>query len=67
MLDAVISVTVIDRSADCLLCFCKGLIAVLTAFLFISSADKTITLTWLYELYTGSQTHLKSGNDNFNV
>ena len=48
MLDAVISVMLIDRSAGCLLCFCNGLKAVLTAFLFISSADKTITLTWLY-------------------
>ena len=34
MLDAVISVMLIDRSADCLLCFCKGLIAVFRAFLF---------------------------------
>ena len=34
MLDAVISVMLIDRSADCLLCFCNGLKAVLTAFLF---------------------------------
>ena len=67
MLDAVISVMLIDRSADCLLCFCNGLKAVLTAFLFISSADKTITLTWLYELYTGSQTHLESERDNLNV
>ena len=34
MLDAVISVMLIDRSADCLLCFRKGLIAVFRAFLF---------------------------------
>ena len=67
MLDAVISVMAIGRPADCLLCFCNGLKAVLTAFLFISSADKTITLTWLYELYTGSQTHLESERDNLNV
>ena len=34
MLDAVISVMAIGRPADCLLCFCNGLKAVLTAFLF---------------------------------
>ena len=34
MLDAVIFVMAIGRPADCLLCFCNGLKAVLTAFLF---------------------------------
>ena len=67
MLDIVISVKVMDRSAECLLRFCNGLKAVLTVFLFISSADKAIILTWLYGPYTGSQAYLKSGNDNFNV
>jgi hypothetical protein len=50
-----------------LLRFCNGLKAVLTVFLFISSADKAIILTWLYGPYTGSQAYLKSENDNFNV
>lgn len=67
MSDTVLSVMLIDRSADCLLCFCKGLKAALTAFLFISSTDKAITLTWLYGPYMGSQAYLKRGNDNFNV
>lgn len=57
----------IDRSAYYLLCFRKGLIAVLTVFLFISSADKAIILTWLYGLYSGSQAYLVSERDNFNV